>query len=103
MLTKSDLTPLLGKSLSTLGHRKNFKIIDIDEKRIIIKPDSSGIERPIKFSEIQNTHNQVCTQGFINLKGIRAYCEFSPVCIAAILVELPNISFTSKPIISYNR
>jgi hypothetical protein len=94
----SKLSCLAGTTLTTLGTGKAFDIVEVNQKDVMIMPRATGTVRPIKRKAIQDAFDEVKTQGSITLKGLRSFSDFNPVYVAAMLVQLPCITYTTRPI-----
>jgi hypothetical protein len=99
MNVTTELTPLVGKKLLTLGHKNEFSVVDIDEKFVIVRPSAKEVERKIKTADFQNALNELLANGSMTLKTIRSFSEMNPVYIAAMLAQLTYVSYTSRPIV----
>jgi hypothetical protein len=92
-----DLAGLSGTSLKTLGRGNGFDIVSVDGKGVVIRPHGSGTERMIARGAFEGAFDAICSRGSLDLKGIRTFNEMNPVYIAAMLAQLPCISWDSKP------
>jgi hypothetical protein len=99
MKISTELSPLIGKKLFTLGHKNEFSVVDIDEKYVVVKPSAKDVERKIKTNDFQNAYDELMTNGSITLKRIRSFSEMNPVYIAAMLAQLTYVSYTARPIV----
>jgi len=93
----TDLSKLSGTTLHTLGRRRAFDIVSFDEKGAVIRPHESMIDRSIAKKSFDGPFAAICTQGSLDLKGIRTFCEMNPVYVAAMIAQLPYVDFSSRP------
>lgn len=93
----SDLSKLSGTTLKTLGHGNAFDVVEINESHVVVRPHATRCDRSISRNDFQNVFDEICLRGSINLIGIRAFSEMHPVCVAAMIAELPYIASTNKP------
>lgn len=93
---------LKGKTLRTLDRNNPFDVVDITEQMIVVRPHASGIERTIRRKEIEPAFQELRARGMIERVNIRErYSNFNPAYVAAILVALPGVRCSVKPIRLY--
>lgn len=92
-----ELSALQGSKLYTLGRAEEFEVVEINAKRIIVKPAKSGVERMIPTSSLNWAYQELVSFKKTNLTSIRTHNEMNPVYIAALLAQLPNVRVVRKP------
>jgi hypothetical protein len=93
----ADLAGLSGATLRTLGRGNAFDIIRIDDRGAVVRPHKSMTDRVIARSSFEGALEAICARGSLDLKGVRAFNEMNPVYVAAMIAQLPYISFSAKP------
>jgi len=92
-----NLAGLSGTSLKTLGRGNGFDIVSVDERGVVIRPHKSGTERMIARGAFERAFDAIRSRGSLDLKAVRTFNEMNPVYIAAMLAQLPCISWGSQP------
>jgi hypothetical protein len=94
-----EIEKLKGQTLQTLDQRKPFDIVEVTEYAVIIRPHKSNAERLISRDEIEDAAKRLIAVGQLTRTEIHAeFSEFNPAYVAAILVELPNVKHSIRPI-----
>lgn len=92
------LQALNGKELRTLGEAKPFDIIDVEPKKIIVRPHSTMNERSVLRQELEGAYNELVAVGSITRVKIESHhSPRNPAYVAAILATLPDVRHRSKP------
>jgi hypothetical protein len=93
-----DIRQLNGCTLSTLARRKPFDIVEISNNSITVRPHSTGKERPVPRTGIENAFQRLITIGEITLADLEAdFTPLNPVYTAAILAEMRGVKVYLKP------
>ena len=94
-----EIEKLKGKTLRTLDQHKSFEILDVDENIVLILPQSTRQERPIRREGIESAYRHLVTTGQLSIKEIETeYTPRSQVYTATILAGLPDIHHSLRPI-----
>lgn len=93
----ADLARLEGTTLRTLGRGNVFDVVSIDDKVAVVRPHESMTGRAIPRKSFEGALGAIRSRGSLDLKGVRAFNEMNPVYVAAMIAQLPCISFSSKP------
>ena len=97
-----QIEKLHGKTLNTLDRKKPFDIVQVGEKKVIVRPHVRKLERPIRRDRIEGAYSELRLRGELSRCDIRdRYSNFNPAYIAAILASLPGVTFLLKPIRLY--
>jgi hypothetical protein len=95
----AEVKKLVGLSLKTLAQHKLFDILAITENHLTIRPQSSGKKRRIHRKEIDKAFNELVAARELSRSDIeKRFSPRNPVYVAAILAEMPDGSFSDKPI-----
>jgi len=90
---------LRGKTLHTLGTKRPFTVLAVDETGMVVVPRSSGKERIITRSEIESAFNELWVSRELTLSSIEDHhSEANPSYIVALLAQVPAVGFMDKPI-----
>lgn len=90
---------LRGRTLHTLGTKRPFTVKHVHETNLVVVPRSSGKERVISRSEIEGAFNELWISREVTMASIRDHhSEANPSYIAALLAQLPDVDFTTRPI-----
>ncbi len=103
-----DLFPALchieGKTLKTLDLQRPFTILRVTPKRVVVRVEARGRERPIRFAEIEGAFLALIREGHISRVDIEArFSPRNPAYVAAILSRLPDVTYTRRPIVLWHR
>jgi len=94
-----EMTKLKGETLKTLAQKKPFDVVEIRARELIVRPCSTGRDRPIPREAIEGAFEELATHGEITRADIRErYSDRSPAYITALLASLPGVTFSLKPI-----
>jgi hypothetical protein len=63
----------------------------------VIRPHKSMVERVVTRKSFDGAFEAICACGLLDLKGILAHSEMSPVYVAAMIAQLPYVDSSSKP------
>ena len=91
-----EIRELKGRTLHTLDRRKPFSVVNVTENTITVLPRSTGKERPIQRSGIENAFRRLTVTGRLTLK--EEFTPRNPVYTAAFLAEMPGVSWYVKSI-----
>lgn len=95
----NEIRKLKGRTLKTMDRRKPFTIVAITDETVTVLPQSTGKERPISRAGIENAFRHLMVNGHLTLAEIENdFAPRNPVCVAAILVELPGVQYKLSPI-----
>ena len=95
-----ELKKLQGRTLRTLGQGKLFDVVVVLSDSIVVKPHSSGRERPVARTAIEGSFRELASHGQISRSKIEdSYMPRSSAYIAAMLAELPGVSHAKNPIL----
>jgi hypothetical protein len=96
------LSSIEGKIIKTLSQKKPFYISTVESDKLTIIPYSTGKERKIKRSTIENTFSELIFQSELSRAEIRQnFSEFNPAYVAALLAEHPAVKYKLRPIVLY--
>ncbi len=96
----TELKKLQGGTLRTLGKDKLFDVIVVLSDSIIVKPHFKGKERSVPRTAFEGVWRELTSNGEITRVRIEAeYMPRSSAYIAAMLLELPGVSYENKPVI----
>lgn len=94
-----EVIKLKGKTLKTLDRGHSFDILDLREKRILVRLHSTDNVRPIPYKDVEGSFNDLELRGEISLVEIKQkYSTIHPTYVAAILASLPNVEYRLRPI-----
>ena len=89
-----------GQTLNTLARKVKFDILDVDKMGIDIFVHSTKHERHISRREIEKSWEYLVTTGNISAAYImNSVPSRSSVYIAAILAQLPEVSYSVRPVV----
>ena len=95
---------LKGKTLSTLARAKKFDVLKVDEKKILVVPQSTNFERPISKNRIEWAWNELRTKGELTQQEIFLSGTVNSAYIATILTQLLGVTYKTKPVrLYYNK
>jgi hypothetical protein len=95
-----EIQALQGHTLRTLDKRKPFDIVSVTENTVLVIPHSTGKERPLPRTGIENAYRRLLAIGRLTLAEIeKEYAPYNPVYVAAILAELPGVKYKLNPIV----
>jgi hypothetical protein len=98
----TEIEKLQGKTLKTLVQNKPFDVVLVGNRRVIVRPHVSGVERPIRREAIEGAFGELVLRGELTRSEIRErYSNFNPAYVAAILAALPGVTHILKPIRLY--
>lgn len=95
----SEIGKLVGRELKTLDEGNPFRVVRMNDNYMEIFIAQTGKPRKIQRSEIQDAWNELVQKGELSRTTIhQKYSEFNPAYVAAILAELPDVSYETEPI-----
>jgi hypothetical protein len=95
----NEIERLKSQSLRTLDQHKPFEIIEVDPNKLVILPQSTKIERPIRREGIEAAYRHLITTGQLTIKEIEEeYTPRSQVYTATILAGLTDVHHSLRPI-----
>jgi hypothetical protein len=104
MELRDEIKELEGKVLGTLLKRYKFEVVEVREAVVIIKILARGHKARIPWKYIEGAYGELTSSGQISRKGIMArHAPWFPAHVAAILANLPDVTYTIKPIVLYYR
>lgn len=93
---------LKGKTLSTLARAKKFDVLQVDERKIRVAPQSTHVERPISKDSIEWAWNELWTKGELKQQEIFLSGSVNSAYIATLLTQLPGVTYKIKPVRLYS-
>lgn len=94
------LQSMRGKYLLTLGQKKKFQIASIEPYEVIIRPIKQRKPRLLSRECVQEAWKHLIFHREISLEEIKnKYSRFSAPYLAAILATMPDVSYSTNPIV----
>ena len=95
----AELRKLKGKTLQTLDRKSPFEIIEVTGDGVQICT-STGNERLVPWRSLEQAYAHLEKHGRLTRKqiGELGYSEYNRAYVAALLANLPGITFKIKPI-----
>ena len=95
----AEIARLDGQRLRTLGQDAIFDVLGIDDKAVRIKVDSSNQRYSIYRQELESVWDALKQRGELQQTAIRNELGYpNPTYAAALLAELPDVEYETKPI-----
>jgi hypothetical protein len=96
----SEIKQLEGKELETLLQGKKFEVVEVRDSCLIIKPRVRNRIIRVPREGIESAYQELTQKGQISRIRIMAeHAHWFPAHVAAILVNLPDVTYATKPII----
>ena len=96
----SEFRKLQGKTIRTLDRRNPFDVSYVGQDTLIVTPQVSGKVRTINREIIESAFIELKTKGELSRSEIQdRYSSFNPAYVAALLSELPGVSYRIRPIV----
>jgi len=96
----SEIKKLEGKDFKTLLQGKKFEVVEVRDSVVIIKPCVRNKIIKIPREGIESAYQELTQKGKISRNQIMAeHAHWFPAHVAAILANLPGVTYTTKPII----
>ncbi len=96
----SEIKQLEGKVLKTLLQGKKFEVVEVRDSGVIIRPLVRNKIIKIPRKGIESAYYELTSQCQISRNRIMAeHAHWFPAHVAAILANLPGVTYTVKPII----
>ena len=99
-----------GQTLRTLARRRSFELVAVGPKGLEIRVARSGKARTIPRRELEAAYEALALTERISGternsgREIRQMCsEYNPAYIAAVLAQMPEVTFTLHPIVLWYR
>lgn len=93
-----------GQTLRTLARHRSFELVAVGSKGLEIRVARSGKTRTIPRKELEAAYEALARAGRISAGEIRQMCsEYNPAYIAAVLAQMPEVTFTLNPIVLWYR
>lgn len=98
----NEVQKLRGRTLKTLDRQKPFIVAAVTYNTVTVIPQSTGKERPISREGLENAFRHLMVTGRLTLAEIeKDYAPRNLVYVAAILAEMPGITYKFRPIRLY--
>ena len=96
----SELKKLQGKTLFTLHQKKSFKIREVSSSKVVLRT-SIGSDRSVPMKELERAWIHLEQRKKLTREEIRGlgYSNFNPAYVAALLANMPGVTYSTKPII----
>lgn len=98
----SELKKLQGKTLFTLDQKRPFEIREVSSSQVVLCT-STGSDRPIPLKELERAWIHLQQRKELTREEIRGLgvSNFNPAHVAALLANMPGVTYDTKPIILY--
>jgi hypothetical protein len=94
-----EIKKLEGQVLRTLDRGNRFEILNGSRRGVIVKPLKTRKERLVPRKDLEGAYKELVALGEITRSKIEArHSPRNPVYVAAMLAELPGVSYTLRPI-----
>jgi hypothetical protein len=95
----SEIKKLEGRTLFVLAQRKLFDVVEVSDTFVVVRPHLHNKLRPIPRDQVEGACKELLSKGKITRIRIQqAHSEFHPAFVAALLANLPGMTYTIKPI-----
>lgn len=92
---------LKGMTLSTLAQGKKFEVLDVDENKILIAPQSTEYERSIRKVRLEWAWNELVRKGELSQQEVFEEGSVNSAYIIALLAKMPGVTYKTKPVRLY--
>lgn len=93
-----------GQTLRTLARHRTFELVAVGPKGLEIRIARSNKARTIPRRELEAAYEALARAGRISGGEIRQMCAgYNPAYIAAVLAQMPEVTFTLHPIVLWYR
>lgn len=100
MINWQSIRKLQGRTLKTLKQRKPFDVVEVTASGATLHLHSTGNDRIVARHEIEGAMQALLKGGRTSRKEIEAnWSPRNPAYVAAILAALPEIEYSTSPII----
>lgn len=93
-----------GETLYTLDRRNPFDVVRVTRSQLIVSPHKSGDERILTRQVLEGAYQTLQQKTELTRGDIQAnYSGWSSAYVAALLAQLPDVSYRIRPIRLYYR
>ncbi len=98
----SEIEKLAGRTLCVLARRNPFDVVEVSEGHAVVRPQVHNISRQVPRREIEAAYTDLFASGQITARQIKErHASFHSAFVAALLAELPGITYSLNPITLY--
>jgi len=93
-----QLAWLKGMTLSTLAQGKKFEVLDVDESKILIAPQSTKYERSIRKVRLEWAWDELKRKCELTQQEVFDDGSVNSAYVVALLAKMPGVTYKTKPV-----